>query len=223
MIRKFITGAKASLLNRSVVNGQILFPNDSTEIYFDMNNVRRKLQGICYVQHDSELSAISNPEEKLYFSTDSRMLFIYDFENEEFVQVNKTGVITNLTSSQRMDLLSCDENSIYIDSDTSVAYIGINSYSDSESSSSSSSSSSSISVLWRKVGESISNYNGLVDIKTNNKNVISTDSDGNVLVGDASNGISINGVFKLNGKINNTPGGVVTLNENGLIPKNFMF
>ena len=219
MIRQFLTGSKTSLLNTTIVNGQILFPNDSTEIYFDMNNVRRKLQGICYIQNDSELYEISNPQEKIYFSKDSRILFIYDSEKQEFVRLNRTGVITNLTSSQRMDLSSCQEDSIYIDSDTSVAYIGINSYSDSESSS----SSSSISVFWRQVGESISNYNGLVDIKTNNTNIISTNSSGDVEIGSQSNSVSINGSLSLNGNSENSPGGIVKINESGFIPKNLIF
>lgn len=159
MIRQFLTGTKTLLLNRPVSNGQILFPNDASEIYYDMNNVRRKVQGICYVQSNSDLSGIVNPEEKLYFSIGSRMLFAYDSSNNEFIQVNRTGVINNLTSTQRLSLESCAEDCIYIDSDTMEAYIGVNLGSNSVS------LSSFGNVFWRKIGESISNYNGLVDIK----------------------------------------------------------
>ena len=194
MIRKFLTGAKTLLLNQPVVNGQILFPNNAPEIYIDINNTRRKLQGISYVQNDSDLSGISNPEEKLYFSIGSGLLFAYDSENQEFIQVNRTGVITNLTSSQRMALTSCAEDSIYIDSDTSIAYIGVNLGSNSGS-------LSSVPVFWRRVGDSISNYNGLVDIKTNNKNIISTDSNGNITIGDDSNSVSINGRISIDRRL----------------------
>jgi hypothetical protein len=85
-----------------------------------------------------------------------------------------------------MALTSCAEDCIYIDSDTMEMYVGINM----------SSNSSSISifgnVFWRKIGESISNYNGLVNIRTNDKNVLSTDNNGNIEVGNESNSLSIN-------------------------------
>lgn len=216
MIRQFLTGTKTLLLNRPVSNGQILFPNDASEIYYDMNNVRRKVQGICYVQSNSDLSGIVNPEEKLYFSIGSRMLFAYDSSNNEFIQVNRTGVINNLTSTQRLALESCAEDCIYIDSDTMEAYIGVNLGSNSVS------LSSFGNVFWRKIGESISNYNGLVDIKTNNKNVISTDNYGNISLGDNSNSININGDVRLDGSPINTPNGLLKLDNNGMIPSVFL-
>lgn len=203
-------------MNQPVRNGQVLFPSDISEIYYDMNNVRRKIQGIVYVQSDSDLSGIVNVEEKLYFSIDSKTLFMYDRVNNEFVQVNRTGVITNLTSSQRAGLTSCSEDSIYIDSDTAIAYVGMN------LSSNSLSSPSSSSVFWRRVGESISNYNGPVDIKTNNKNVISTDQNGNATIGSQYSTTDIKGDVLLNGNGVNTPNGFVALDEHGLIPESYL-
>lgn len=204
MIRQFLTGTKALLQNRPIVNGQILFPNDSSEVYYDINNVRRKVQGIFYIQSDSDLSGVVNPEEKLYFSASSGMLFFYDSGKQEFVQINRTGIITGNTSSQRTSLEHCAEDSIYVDSDTSELYVGVN--------------INPTGVYWRKIGDNISNYNGQINLRTNNKNILSTDNSGNTTIGESSNSISINAKsFKLNGARENTANGVVVLGSDGYI------
>ena len=213
MIRQFLSGTKAVLLNQPIVNGQILFPNDASEIYYDMNGTRRGVTGVTYVRYDSDLTGIVNPEEKLYFSLDSRRMFAYDASTQEFIQVNRTGVVTNLTSAQRISLESCAEDCIYIDSDTMEAYVGVNLGSNSVS------SSLFGSVLWRRVGESISNYNGQVNVRTNDKNVISTDQDGNISIGSNSTGVNVlTSNLKLNGNSTNTSGGLLVLDAKGMVP-----
>ena len=217
MIRQFLSGTKAVLLNQPIVNGQILFPNDASEIYYDMNGTRRGVTGVSYVRYDSDLTGIVNPEEKLYFSLDSRRMFAYDASTQEFIQVNRTGVVTNLTSAQRISLESCAEDCIYIDSDTMEAYVGVNLGSNSVS------SSLFGSVLWRRVGESISNYNGQVNVRTNDKNVISTDQDGNISIGSNSTGVNVlTSDLKLNGNSTNTSGGLLVLDTKGMVPSDLI-
>lgn len=217
MIRQFLSGTKAVLLNQPIVNGQVLFPNDASEIYYDMNGTRRGVTGVSYVRYDSDLTGIVNPEEKLYFSLGSRRMFAYDTSTQEFIQVNRTGVVTNLTSAQRMALESCAEDCIYIDSDTMEAYVGVNLGSNSVS------SSLFGSVLWRRVGESISNYNGQVNVRTNDKNVISTDQDGNTSIGSNSTGVNVlTSNLKLNGNSPNTSGGLLVLDAKGMVPSNLI-
>lgn len=217
MIRQFLSGTKAVLLNQPIVNGQILFPNDASEIYYDMNGTRRGVTGVSYVRYDSDLTGIVNPEEKLYFSLDSRRMFAYDASTHEFIQVNRTGVVTNLTSAQRTSLESCAEDCIYIDSDTMEAYVGVNLGSNSAS------SSLFGSVFWRRIGESISNYNGQVNVRTNDKNVISTDQDGNISIGSNSTGVNVlTSNLKLNGNNTNTAGGLLVLDGNGMVPSDLI-
>lgn len=194
MVRQFLSGTKAVLLNQPIVNGQILFPNDASEIYYDMNGTRRGVTGVSYVRYDSDLTGIVNPEEKLYFSLDSRRMFAYDASTQEFIQVNRTGVVNNLTSTQRLALESCAEDCIYIDTDTMEAYVGVNLGSNSAS------ASLFGSVFWRKIGESISNYDGLVNIKTGNKNVLNSDGV-EIEVGNAETKINIIGsAVRINGE-----------------------
>ena len=217
MIRQFLSGTKAVLLNQPIVNGQVLFPNDASEIYYDMNGTRRGVTGVSYVRYDSDLTGIVNPEEKLYFSLDSRRMFAYDANTQEFIQVNRTGVVTNLTSAQRISLESCAEDCIYIDSDTMEAYVGVNLGSNSVS------SSLFGSVLWRRVGESISNYNGQVNVRTNDKNVISTDQNGNISIGSNSTGVNVlTSNLKLNGNSTNTSGGLLVLDAKGMVPSDLI-
>lgn len=212
MLRQFLSGSKAILKNKAIVNGQILFPNDASEIYYDINNVRRTVYGLFYVDNDVDLVGIANPEEKLYFSHGSKRVFAYNASTQEFVQVNRTGVVNNLTSAQRNALTSCVEDSIYIDSDTLEMYIGTNMGSNSLS------ASMFGNVYWHKIGESISNYNGLVSIRTNDKNVLSTNIGGDVTIGDSSNSCSINtSNLRLNNNAQNTANGVVVLDNNGKI------
>lgn len=194
MLRQFLSGTKTNLLNQPIVNGQVLFPNDASEIYYDINGTRRTVQSIAYVNFDSDLTGIVNPEERLYFSLDSRRLFVYNSSSQEFIQVNRTGVVNNLTSAQRMALESCAEDCIYIDTDTMEAYIGVNIGSNSAS------ASLFGNVFWRKIGESISNYDGLVNIKTANKNVISSDGT-EIEIGNSDTAVNIVGsVVKINGE-----------------------
>lgn len=194
MLRQFLSGTKTNLLNQPIINGQVLFPNDASEIYYDINGTRRTVQSIAYVNFDSDLTGIVNPEERLYFSLDSRRLFVYNSSSQEFIQVNRTGVVNNLTSAQRMALESCAEDCIYIDTDTMEAYIGVNIGSNSAS------ASLFGNVFWRKIGESISNYDGLVNIKTANKNVISSDGT-EIEIGNSDTAVNIVGsVIKINGE-----------------------
>ena len=194
MLRQFLSGTKTNLLNQPIINGQILFPNDASEIYYDINGTRKTVQSIAYVNFDSDLTGIVNPEERLYFSLDSRRLFVYNSSSQEFIQINRTGVVNNLTSAQRMALESCAEDCIYIDTDTMDAYIGVNIGSNSAS------ASLFGNVFWRKIGESISNYDGLVNIKTANKNVISSDGT-EIEIGNSDTAINIVGsVVKVNGE-----------------------
>lgn len=213
MLRQFLLGTKENIKNQSIVNGQILFSSNTSNIYYDVDGVRREVNSVLYVDSDSDLMRIAYPEEKLYLSRDSKRVFAYNASTQEFIQVNRTGVVNNLTSSQRMALTSCAEDCIYIDSDTMEMYVGINM----------SSNSSSISifgnVFWRKIGESISNYNGLVNIRTNDKNVLSTDNNGNIEVGNESNSLSVKAKkLYFNGHQQNTAGGLVILDGNGQIP-----
>jgi hypothetical protein len=217
MFRQFLLGTKENIKNQSIVNGQILFSSNTSNIYYDINGIRREVSGILYVDSDSDLMRIAYPEEKLYISRDSKRVFAYNASTQEFIQVNRTGVVNNLTSSQRMALTSCAEDCIYIDSDTMEMYVGVNM----------SSNSSSISmfgnVYWRKIGESISNYDGLVNIRTNGENVISTDSNGNIEIGNESNSLSINAKkIYFNGNQQNTAGGMLVLDGSGRIPSNLI-
>lgn len=194
MLRQFLSGTKTNLLNQPIVNGQVLFPNDASEIYYDINGTRKTVQSIAYVNFDSDLTGIVNPEERLYFSIDSRRLFVYNSSSQEFIQINRTGVVNNLTSAQRIALESCAEDCIYIDTDTMEAYIGVNIGSNSAS------ASLFGNVFWRKIGESISNYNGLVNIRTANKNVMSSDGT-EIEIGNSDTAVNIVGsVVKINGE-----------------------
>ena len=92
---KFVTTIASKLGALPIVNGQIIYLSDSSEIYFDMNNVRKPSSDFIEMPNEDAIKAILTPLNKLYIAKDVGSL--WKFINSEWVRISGPDGISDIT------------------------------------------------------------------------------------------------------------------------------
>lgn len=79
-------GLKSALLNTTVESDKLRLTTDTYELYFDNGNTRIKISDIIKDYTEEEIKSLLAPLPKLYLSSDTHKLFIFD-DNGECVDI----------------------------------------------------------------------------------------------------------------------------------------
>ena len=84
----FSAGLKAALANANIQNYKLRFTTDTGELFLDYGNSRIPIrEDIIYGMTDTQINAIQSPSSKLYFSSDTHLLYYYDTTLSEWSYV----------------------------------------------------------------------------------------------------------------------------------------
>jgi hypothetical protein len=92
---KFVTAYASQLDSIPIINGQIIYLSDSSQIYFDMNNVRKPSSDIIEMPNEEAIKAILTPLNKLYIAKDVGTLWKY--LNTGWVCISGSNGISDIT------------------------------------------------------------------------------------------------------------------------------
>ena len=88
-------GLKSALLNTTVGSDKLRLTTDTYELYFDNGNSRIKISDIIGDYTEEEIKSLLAPLPKLYLSSDTHKLFIFD-DNGECVEITTSSSNNNL-------------------------------------------------------------------------------------------------------------------------------
>lgn len=78
-------GLQESIDKTEIKDGKILFAIDSARLFIDTKNDRVEISDFVKGLTYSEILALKSPLPKLYLSSDSHQLLLYDFKEEEWI------------------------------------------------------------------------------------------------------------------------------------------
>ena len=78
-------GLQKTIDETEIKDGKILFAIDSARLFMDTKNGRIEITDIVKGLKYSEILALKSPLPKLYLSSDSHQLLLYDFKEEEWI------------------------------------------------------------------------------------------------------------------------------------------
>lgn len=91
----FTKGLKSALLNTAIVADKLRLTIDTHELYFDNGESRVKISDIIIDYTEEEIKSLLAPLPKLYLSSDTHKLFIFD-DNGECVEITTSSSNNNL-------------------------------------------------------------------------------------------------------------------------------
>lgn len=110
---KFITTTASKLDSVPFLNGQIIYLSDSSELYFDMNNVRKSSSDFIELPNEEAIKACLTPLNKLYIAKDVGTLWKYI--NSDWVCISGSSGITDITLNGSSKGITKTENKVNID------------------------------------------------------------------------------------------------------------
>ena len=78
-------GLQKTIDETEIKDGKILFAIDSARLFMDTKNGRIEFTDVVKGLKYSEILALKSPLPKLYLSSDSHQLLLYDFKEEEWI------------------------------------------------------------------------------------------------------------------------------------------
>ena len=78
-------GLQQTIDETEIKDGKILFAIDSARLFMDTKNGRIEITDVVKGLKYSEILALKSPLPKLYLSSDSHQLLLYDFKEEEWI------------------------------------------------------------------------------------------------------------------------------------------
>ncbi len=92
MSSQLTRGSQETINNTPIINGKIRIAMDTGNFYVDSANARIKISDVVFGLTYDEIIGLESPLPKVYFSTDTHQILIYDFFNEEWC--NYAGIET---------------------------------------------------------------------------------------------------------------------------------
>lgn len=87
---KFISTTQAKLPQLEVVNGQLIFVEDTRRIYLDFHGLRTQYADFIYLSTEEQRKGLQYPLDAFYFVYETNLLWRYDSALEKWMQVTDT-------------------------------------------------------------------------------------------------------------------------------------
>lgn len=91
MSSNLVRGSQASIDESAIEEGKIKFAIDSARLFIDSGSERIEITDIVYGLKYSEIKELSSPLMKIYLSSDTRQLLVYNFQLGEWESFGNGG------------------------------------------------------------------------------------------------------------------------------------
>ena len=113
-IARFLRGNSSDIKNQAIKSGNIILSKDSLELYIDTSDSERiRVSDVIYITDTERLGLLAPLPSKLYFTTDTNILYKYSYDDLEWKVLNPE--VTKET-------LGLDQVDNTADADKRVAY-----------------------------------------------------------------------------------------------------
>lgn len=86
-IIKFVSTTESKLSQLGIVNGQLIFVEDSRKLYLDFDNTRTQYGNFIFLATDIQRLGIRFPLDSFYFVYETNVIWRYDSGLEKWIQI----------------------------------------------------------------------------------------------------------------------------------------
>lgn len=84
---KFISTTEKKLADLEILNGQLIFVEDTRRVYMDLHNQRTQYNNIIYLSTENQRLSMSTPVAAFYFCYETNIVWRYDDTIQEWIQI----------------------------------------------------------------------------------------------------------------------------------------
>lgn len=86
-IVKFISTKEKKLPELEIVNGQLIFVEDTRRVYLDFHNQRIPYNNIIYLSTEAQRISLTSPVPAFYFCYETNIVWRYEDTTQEWIQI----------------------------------------------------------------------------------------------------------------------------------------